>query len=80
LVKVKAATDAVNRADVLVARDFAADFTKPIDVVKEKFVKTDEGKEVLVQFNVILCMYSMCMNDLLFMMIIIEVIPGRGTS
>ena len=25
---------------------------------------------VLVQFNVILCMYSMCMNDLLFMIII----------
>jgi hypothetical protein len=25
---------------------------------------------LLVQFNVILCMYSMCMNDLLFMIII----------
>jgi len=52
LVKVKAATDAVNRADVLVAKDFAADFTKPIDVVKEKFVKTDEGKEVLAALSV----------------------------
>ena len=47
LVKVKAATDAVNHADVLMAKDFTADLTKPIDVVKEKFVETDDGKEVL---------------------------------
>ena len=51
LVKVKAATDAVNRADVLVAKDFAADLTKPIDVVKEKFVETDDGKEVLTALS-----------------------------
>ena len=35
---------------------------------------------LLVQFIVIPCMCSMCVNDLLFMIIIIEVIPGRGTS
>ena len=29
-----------------------------------------QGCEMLVQFNVILCMYNMCMNDLLFMIII----------
>ena len=52
LVKVKAATDAINRADVLVAKGFAADITKPIDVVKEKFVETDEGKEVLTALSV----------------------------
>ena len=52
LVKVKAAADAVNRADVLVDKDFTADLTKPIDVVKEKFVKTDEGKEVLAALSV----------------------------
>ena len=29
---------------------------------------------LLVQFNVILCMYSMCMNDLLFMITIIGIV------
>ena len=51
MVKVKAATDAVNRSDVLVAKDFAADFTKPIDVVEEKFVETDATKALSLPSN-----------------------------
>ena len=50
-VKVKVTTDAINRADVLVAKDFTADLTTPIDVVKEKFVETDDGKKVLTSLS-----------------------------
>ena len=64
LVKVKAAMDAVNRADVLVAKDFVADLTKPIDVVKEKFVETDDGKEVLTALSAVSTLLEVRLLDL----------------
>ena len=36
---------------MLVAKDLTAD-TKPIDVVKEKLVETNEGKEILTALSV----------------------------
>ena len=52
LVKVRAATDAINCSKVQVPKYLSSDVSKPIDIVKEKFVETNGGKIILTAMRV----------------------------